>query len=264
MVLVEGSMGSRVKSLQQALRDKGFNPGEIDGDFGPATEAAVIAFQTSEGLLADGKVGSKTLAALELEIEPEDARADVTSSFTVSVVSKMSPSSPIKNIKTYLPNILSELKAVGLDDRDMVLIAIATIRAETEGFIPIDEFESRFNTPPNGSPFSLYDNRKDLGNKGSPDGVNFKGRGFVQLTGRDNYTRIGQQIGVDLITSPEKANDPVIAAKILARFLKNSELCVRSALLNSDLKAARRCVNGGIHGFERFRMAFTIGENLIA
>ena len=45
MILVEGAKGERVRSLQKALKDRGFDPGDIDGDFGPATEAAVKAFQ---------------------------------------------------------------------------------------------------------------------------------------------------------------------------------------------------------------------------
>ena len=63
MILVEGNKGERVKALQQSLKNKGFDPGNVDGDFGPATEAAVISFQKSEGLLADGKAGPQTLGA---------------------------------------------------------------------------------------------------------------------------------------------------------------------------------------------------------
>ena len=176
----------------------------------------------------------------------------------------MSPNSPIGNIKTHLPNILSALKALDLDDRDMILMAIGTIRAETEGFEPINEFKSKFNTAPGGTPFGLYDNRKDLGNKGNPDGSSFKGRGFIQLTGRANYTQIGSQIGVKLVDNPEKANDSVIASQILARFLKNKERQIREALLDNDLKAARRAVNGGTHGIDRFKAAFNTGSSLIA
>ena len=156
----------------------------------------------------------------------DDNRPDATAQFTVAVVSKMSPNSPIGNIKNHLPRVLSALQSLNLGDREMILVAIGTIRAETEGFEPISEFQSKFNTPPGGPPFSLYDNRKDLGNKGRPDGVNFKGRGFVQLTGRHNYTNIGSQIGVDLVNNPEKANEPDIAARFLPVFSK-----IKSAVL---------------------------------
>ena len=64
MNLKRGAKGQRVRELQQTLKSKGFDPGDIDGDFGPATEAAVRAFQASEGLLVDGIAGPKTLSAL--------------------------------------------------------------------------------------------------------------------------------------------------------------------------------------------------------
>ena len=69
-------------------------------------------------------------------------------------------------------------------------------------------------------PVDLYDHRRDLGgNRSVPDGERFRGRGFVQLTGHDNYTRRRHDLGVDLVQHPEPANDPVIAAQLLARFI---------------------------------------------
>lgn len=62
--LQNGSSDNDVKILQSALISKGFNPGPIDGIFGPITEAAVKAFQTSVGILSDGIVGTQTWAAL--------------------------------------------------------------------------------------------------------------------------------------------------------------------------------------------------------
>jgi hypothetical protein len=61
-----GSTGPAVTRLQQRLRDRGFNPGAIDGDFGENTLAAVKAFQRSVGLPDDGVVGPNTRAALGL------------------------------------------------------------------------------------------------------------------------------------------------------------------------------------------------------
>ncbi|MGK7932724.1 MAG: peptidoglycan-binding protein [Microcystaceae cyanobacterium] len=262
MNLRKGARGQRVTELQTALINNGFDPGEIDGIFGSGTEAAVIAFQKSEGLLADGIAGVQTLGALGLTTNNDDKRSDATARFTVSVVSEMFPSTPIGNIKRYLPFVLSALQKLDLGDQDMILMALGTIRAETEGFLPINEFQSRFNTPPGGPPYSLYDNRRDLGNRGPTDGADFRGRGFIQLTGRANYTRIGSQIGANLVGNPDIANDGHIAAMILATFLKNEERRIRSALLVNDLRTARRVVNGGSHGLDRFTDAFNIGRRL--
>ena len=144
-------------------------------------------------------------------------------------------------------------------------MALATIRAETEGFVPIDEGKSRFNTL--AAPFDLYEPGTSagtkLGNTRAGDGARFKGRGYVQLTGRFNYTRIAGQIGVDLVATPALANDPTFAGVIIAQFLKNQETRVRGALASKDLKTARKLVNGGSHGFDRFRDAFERGAAVL-
>ncbi|MGM9507777.1 peptidoglycan-binding protein [Larkinella sp. GY13] len=258
------SSGADVVRLQEKLKALGFNPGKIDGDFGTGTEAAVIAFQRSEGLLADGIVGLKTLRALGFEPTPEAVAADsVLPQVTVGVVSRMFPLTPLDNIKKNLPFVLDALKKQDLTDRNMVLMALSTIRAETAGFKPIDEGKSRFNTSPGGKPFDLYDNRRDLGNQGPPDGDRFKGRGFIQLTGRSNYQSIGRELGVDLIGNPALANKPDVAAAVLALFLKRKERQIKEALLENDLRQARKLVNGGSHGLAEFTAAFRIGESLL-
>lgn len=283
-VLKQGSTGADVTSLQTELKQLGFDPGAVDGNFGPGTKAALIAFQQSKGLQADGIAGSQTMNALQ----PDAATAADTSSsaassgggataaaatgaapvipgVTVDIVSKMFPGTPVANIKANLPVVLQALVDAGLADKSMVLMALGTIRAETASFRPISEGISKFNTTPGSHPFNLYDNRTDLGNQGVPDGERFKGRGFVQLTGRANYQQHGAAIGLgnQLIDNPALANDPDIAAKLLASFLKNKEQAIRKALSLGDLKTARKLVNGGSHGLAEFTEAFKKGESLI-
>jgi len=262
-ILREGDQGPDVFELQNRLKAQGFPSGAIDGEFGPGTTAAVIAFQRSEGLLPDGVVGPRTAAALGVarpNLPPSAAMPNIT----IGIVAKMFPATRLDNIKTNLPHVLSSLEAAELTAEPMVLTALATIRAETEGFEPISEFVSRFNTSPGGNSFDLYDNRKDLGNKGPPDGASFKGRGYVQLTGRANYVRFGPVVGVpDLVDGPDQANDPTIAANILAAFIASKEQAIKTALLADDLAMARRLVNGGSNGLDRFSDAYTIGLNLL-
>ena len=261
--LREGMTGKDVKALQERLQARGFSPGVIDGEFGPGTEAAVIAFQKSEGLVPDGIVGARTAQALGFagaELPPVSAMPNVT----VAVVSKMFPQTPLGPIKTHLPNVLEALAAANLTVVPIVLAALATIRAETEGFVPINEYLSRYNTSPNGHPFDLYDNRKDLGNQGPPDGTRFKGRGFIQLTGRATYAKYGPIVGVDnLVDDPDQANDSVIAATILAAFIVDKRSGILTALARNDYAAARRLVNGGSHGLDRFIEAYQIGAGLM-
>ncbi|MDL2402534.1 peptidoglycan-binding protein [Rhizobium mayense] len=64
-----------VVELQIALKDKGCDPGKVDGLFGPATEAAVYSFQAATGLVADGEVGPQTGAALGLPYWPDETQS---------------------------------------------------------------------------------------------------------------------------------------------------------------------------------------------
>lgn len=153
VILHPGSYGPEVIELQKQLQQKGFDPGTLDGQYGDRTQAAVPALAQVNVPEAPGIAG-----------------------VTVAIVSQLFPVTPVGNIKANLPSVLDALIALALTDHPMVLMALSTIRAETEGFEPIPEGKSRFNTSPNGHPFDLYDNRHDLGNTGVPDGGSFRGR----------------------------------------------------------------------------------------
>lgn len=60
--------GPAVRKIQRALKEAGYDPGGIDGEFGPMTQAAVVAFQISRGLVSDGEVGSRTAKMLGISI----------------------------------------------------------------------------------------------------------------------------------------------------------------------------------------------------
>jgi peptidoglycan L-alanyl-D-glutamate endopeptidase CwlK len=252
-------------ALQQALSARGFPVGSAGGNFGTTTRDAVIAFQRSAGLAADGIVGPRTAAALGLSIPqtppPPPSRIPAV---TVDLALRIVPA-PRANVESNLPFVLNALVAPQLADKAMILMALATIRAETGSFLPISEGQSHFNTSPGGRPFDLYDHRTNLGNQGPPDGERFKGRGFIQLTGRANYAFHGNAIGLGnrLIENPDLANRPDIAARLLASFLKTSERKIREALTANDLTKARRLVNGGSNGLQAFTDAYNTGLPLL-
>ncbi len=270
-VLRRGARGEAVRRLQTLLRRHGFSPGAVDGIFGPATEAAVVAFQRAHGLLADGVVGPRTwraLAAADGKTEAERTGGDPAPAVRrvdVALVAEMFPHTPLDPIRRHLPVVLGALEAAGLGDKPGVLLALATIRAEAEGFEPVAERVSRYNTSPGGHPFDLYDWRRDLGNRGPRDGWRYRGRGFVQLTGRANYARTGRRLGLGdlLVREPDRALEPELAARILAAFLAERRDALVAALHDGDLVRARRLVNGGTHGLARFRAALLAGDRLL-
>lgn len=261
--LRSGSTGSDVKKLQLRLTEQGFPVGKIDGKFGPSTEAALIAFQFSRNLLPDGVAGPRSFT--ELGLMTDATLPSVIPKVTTDKVCSMFPQTPRKNIQQYLPTVLQGLLDEALQDKAMVLMALATIRAETEGFVPISEGISPWNTSPNGHPFDLYDRRTDLGNGAAGDGEKYRGRGFIQLTGKANYQQHGRAIGLGgrLAKEPDLANDPVIAGRLLASFLKAKERPIKLALVAHDLRAARRLVNGGSHGLDRFSDCYLRGDRIL-
>ncbi|MBP6035004.1 MAG: peptidoglycan-binding protein [Azonexus sp.] len=256
-ILRRGARGNRVVELKKALgavlgpvaaEYAGLAMGDaLDAD----TEAALRRWQAGVGLIADGVVGPRCLEALGVV-----AFAALEATPSADAVRTLFPATKPANIARFLPYVLAALRAAGLADRGLLLSALGTIRAESEGFLPISEFQSQFNTPPGGAPFSLYDGRKNLGNTQAGDGARFMGRGFVQLTGRANYRQFGAELGIDLEAEPDLANAPEIAAALLAAFLTSRASALREALAADDLRRARKLVNGGSHGLARFKDVF--------
>lgn len=94
-----------------------------------------------------------------------------------------------------------------------------------------------------------YEGRADLGNVQRGDGKKFMGRGFVQITGRRNYTDWTRRLGVDLLNEPTLAERPDIAARIIVEGMKLGTFTGKSledyiTLYKSDFTGARRIVNG--------------------
>jgi len=229
------------------------------GQPAPGADNAVLAGDSPASGF-DTRLNKKALRVYE---PMNSGGASVISQLTPDMVAKMFPGAPRANIEKYLPLIRRALAERDLVDKAMVLMAMATVRVETFTFAPISEAPSPLNTQPPGPPFNKYDHRPDLGNQGPPDGAKFKGRGFIQLTGRKNYEYYGAMLGYNLIGNPDLANAPQPAARILAAYLNENEAAIRSALATGDLATARKTVNGGGNGVEGFRAAFLLGHKLI-
>jgi len=95
---------------------------------------------------------------------------------------------------------------------------------------------------------SNYEGRSDLGNTKEGDGKRYKGRGYIQLTGRANYTHYGNKLGVDLAGNPELAKKPSVAADVAVAYW--NERVDRAAAASGDVRTVTKNINGGYNGLQ--------------
>ena len=79
---------TQVKAMQQALKDKGHDPGSVDGEMGPKTEAAIRDYQQKEGLTATGTADAETMAKLTAAASPSAGSATGTSTGSAPIGAK--------------------------------------------------------------------------------------------------------------------------------------------------------------------------------
>lgn len=93
-----------------------------------------------------------------------------------------------------------------------------------------------------------YEGRKDLGNTNAGDGVKFKGRGYIQITGRANYTQLSIDLGVDFVGSPELLENVENAMLSAGWFWNKKNLNILAD--KDDVTTITKRINGGLNGFE--------------
>ncbi len=93
---------------------------------------------------------------------------------------------------------------------------------------------------------SRYEGRKDLGNTEPGDGFKYRGRGIFQLTGRANYKKYGDILGIDLVGNPDLAADPKVALRIACEYWKSRKL--NELADKDDCVAITKKINGGTNG----------------
>lgn len=136
------------------------------------------------------------------------------------------------------------LTDAGVTDPKQKAILMGQVSHESAGFKSMIEYGSG----------AQYEGRKNLGNTEVGDGEKYKGRGFIQLTGRDNYTRAGKALGLDLVNHPELAEDPQNAAKIAVWYLqthkgRNGQTAMEAAA-SGDIVGATQAIQGGAGGLD--------------
>lgn len=135
----------------------------------------------------------------------------------------------------------SKLEKYGIYSDLTMIGALATIRTEVgRAYMPINEYASG----------SAYEMRKDLGNDTPGDGVKYKGRGYIQLTGKNNYKNYGKVLGLDLVANPDLALKPDVAMEIFVTYFKDRK--IQSFCDLKDWQKVRKLVNGGLNGWDVF------------
>lgn len=211
-----------VRATQTELVRLKYLPGarEIDGIPGPRTMAAFRQFKRDNHLGEIDFLGPTTVKHL-LDAAPK----------------------LLSNKSDHIRLIVAECKRQRVDDERQIAYLLATTQHETAGtYRPIDEIGAV-------SYFLRYERRSDLGNIHPGDGARFKGRGYVQITGRRNYTLYAGLIGEDLVRQPERVKEPTVAAFILVHGSRTGTFTGRklSDYINStrcDFINARRIING--------------------
>ena len=149
------------------------------------------------------------------------------------------PPSRRKAAEQNFPYILAEAKQQGVTNKAQLAYILATATHESGAGAHMEEFASG----------RAYEGRSDLGNSQSGDGVRYKGRGYVQLTGRRNYQDWSNRLGMDLVGNPDIVKDPRVAAKILVGGMMEGTFTGKGlgSYVNdekTDFVGARKTVNG--------------------
>ncbi len=155
---------------------------------------------------------------------------------------------PLEN-STYEQLVESELRGYGIVDPIQIAAIMAQCAHESGNWKYLRELG-------NDAYFAKYEGRASLGNTQPGDGLKFKGRGFIQITGRDIYTRAGTYLGIDLVKNPELAEEPNNAAKLVRYFFFEYKKNATRTLNWDDLIAVTRIVNGGLNGINDRRVKY--------
>jgi putative chitinase len=215
MLLKKGDNNENVRLMQEKL---GISPAVTN--FGPKTEAAVKEFQAKHGLTADGVVGPKTWEMIMGQSAP--APAPVVSIAPVGGLK-------LDKLKGHIPDAVIQMipdTAAKFQINTPLRLAhfLAQCGHESGGFRVTQEnlnysakglngiFKKYFPTEAAATPYArnpqkiankVYANRMSNGDEASGDGYKFRGRGYIQLTGRANYTAFGKSIGEDVVSNPD-------------------------------------------------------------
>jgi putative chitinase len=262
MLLKKGDNNDSVKQLQVRLGV------EAIGTFGPKTEAAVIAWQKANGLTADGIVGDGTWGKLfptTTQPTPAVVSAPTTilvSSFKLDKLKGHIPDSVIAAIpdtaaKFNITNVLrlAHFLAQAGHESGQFKATSENLNYSSKGLLGI--FPRYFNAAtaeqyarkPEMIASKVYGGRMGNGAEATKDGYKFRGRGYIQLTGKDNYTQFDKAVPEDILANPDLVATKYALMSAAWFFDKNKlwGICDKGAD-QATVTAVTKRVNGGTIG----------------
>ena len=226
MLLKLGSTGNDVRLLQEKLGLKS------DGNFGPNTEKSVKEWQKKNGLTSDGIVGDNTWNKLFENTQPV-----IFSDLKLEKLKGVIPDGVIKQIPETASkfNITTNLRLAHF---------LSQCAHESGNFKYTKELGDD-------AYFQKYEGRKALGNTQPGDGSKFKGRGFIQLTGRVNYENFSKFCGEDCVSNPDLVSTkyPMMSAAYFFDKNKLWSICDGGSD-DETVKLLTKRINGGYNGLE--------------
>ncbi len=135
-----------------------------------------------------------------------------------------------------LPHLNAAMKEASIDTPVRQAAFLAQLAHESAEFRYFEELASG----------AAYEKRRDLGNVEPGDGVRYKGRGPIQITGRTNYRAAGLALGIDLESHPSRAADPDVGFRVAAWYWSSRKLNPYADV--GDFDAITRRINGGYNG----------------
>lgn len=228
-------------AIQRALLSLGFDPGPVDGLLGKKTTAAIVAFQKASELVADGKAGPKTIAALTSALQRAEQGKPGFVYPTAADLRVLFPRAKSENLVPFVEALPRVAPGEQMDTVLRLGHFIAQCGWECDQFATYEEYASGQG----------YEGRKDLGNTQPGDGRRYKGRGPIQLTGRANYraaTPFVQKLlgrpDLDLEATPAiVATDKAVGVATSLWFWLNMGLNTYAD--NDNAKAIGRGINRG-------------------
>ena len=148
------------------------------------------------------------------------------------------PRASIGRINLFLPYFNAYMPRYGIATRLRMAAFLATVAHESGSLVYTREIASG----------KAYEGRKDLGNVFKGDGVRFRGRGLIQLTGRANYTEMTKDFSIDVVHNPTLVEMPELAVRSACWFWWKRGL--NKVADTGDMVAVTRIVNGGKNGLD--------------